>query len=81
MLEANPENVEAMETIVTINAFCREVNMLYATGGSDEATGCSFSSVAIINCDVQLRQWQATLRLFERFKDERLSEIIEKIQG
>lgn len=48
MFEANPENVAAMATMVTINPFCREVKMLYGTGGSDGATACSLSSAAII---------------------------------
>jgi hypothetical protein len=44
ILDANAENVEATETIVTMRAFCFEVKMLYGTAGAEETTCGPFSS-------------------------------------
>ena len=48
MFESKPENVEAMDTMVTIRAFCRVVKMLYGMAGVVGVSPGVFSTSVIL---------------------------------
>ncbi len=53
MFEAKPENVEAIETMVTIRDFCLEVNMLYGGEGATAISSRPFASSVIVLISVK----------------------------
>jgi hypothetical protein len=48
MFEANPENVAAIATMVTMRAFCRVVKTLYGGSTAEETAVSSFSMSPIM---------------------------------
>jgi hypothetical protein len=68
MLEANAENVDAMETMVTMRVFCFDVKMLYGTAGAEETVRSSFSSSDI------------PFSIFTDEKESHLGDVVAKVR-